>query len=243
VSGETAEPALIEFVGVSIARQREHLLLRVSFSIERATVHVLVGPNGAGKTTLLAALLGLIPFEGRILAHWRRDGRIGYVPQSFPVDPSLPMTVEDFLALTRQRRPVCFGVGAGVGARISTLLRDVGLRGLEKRPLSVLSGGETRRVLLAHALDPLPELLILDEPASGLDEGGVSQLEDLLRSVKERGSTILMVAHDLDQVRRIADRVTVLDREVIAEGRPEDVLSHAQVRALLPSGPERRARA
>lgn len=227
---------LIEFVDVSIARQREYLLSRVSLQVGRGAVHVIVGPNGGGKTTLLAALLGQVPFDGRIVVHWERDGRIGYVPQVFVVDPSLPVTVEDFLALTRQRRPVCFGVSASTRRRVSSLLKDVGLGSLERRPLSVLSGGELRRVLLANALDPIPELLILDEPASGLDEGGVQQLEELLGLLREQGTTILMVSHDLEQVRRIADRVTVLDRSVVTEGPPADTLAQAQVRALLPAG-------
>ncbi|OFW22586.1 MAG: hypothetical protein A3H97_23920 [Acidobacteria bacterium RIFCSPLOWO2_02_FULL_65_29] len=229
-------PPLIEFIDVSIARQREHLLSRVSLTVAQGAVHVIVGPNGAGKTTLLTAALGLIPFEGRILAHWRGDGRIGYVPQAFAVDPSLPVTVEDFLALTRQRRPVCFGVSRAARARIASLLRDVGLDGLEHRPLSVLSGGELRRVLLANALDPLPELLVLDEPASGLDEGGVGQLEDLVRTLKGSGCTVLMVSHDLEQVRRLADRVTVLDRVVVTEGPAAETLARHDVAALLPSG-------
>ena len=229
-------PPLIEFIDVSIARHQEHLLSRVSLTVAEGAIHVIVGPNGAGKTTLLTAALGLVPFDGRILAHWRRDGRIGYVPQVFVVDPSLPVTVEDFLALTRQRRPVCFGVSAAARARIGSLLRDVGLRGLERRPLSVLSGGELRRVLLANAVDPVPELLILDEPASGLDEGGVGQLEGLLRTLRDGGCTVLMVSHDLEQVRRIADRVTVLDRAVVTEGPALQTLALAEVAALLPSG-------
>jgi len=237
-----AEPPLVELLDVSIARQREHLLSHVSLRVERGSIHVIVGPNGAGKTTLLVALLGLVPFEGRIVAHWRRDGRIGYVPQSFFVDPSLPVTVADFLALTRQRLPVCFGIAAATRTRIAALLDEVGLRGLDQRPLAVLSGGETRRVLLAHALDPIPELLILDEPASGLDESGVQQLEELLHTLKERGATILMVSHDLEQVRRVADRVTVLDRAIVKEGSAAEALADAQVLALLPSGRERRAR-
>jgi zinc transport system ATP-binding protein len=185
---------------------------------------------------LLGTLLGQTSFEGRIVAHWRKDGRIGFVPQSFAVDPSLPVTVEDFLALTRQRWPVCFGVKAATRRRITALLRDVGLRGIERRPLSVLSGGELRRVLLAHALDPIPELLILDEPGAGLDEGGIRQLEDLLRTLKDGGTTVLMVSHDLDQVRRIADRVTVLDRSVVGEGTAAETLALDRVQALLPSG-------
>ncbi len=232
-------PPLIEFVDVTIARHRENLLSHVSLAVSERTIHVIVGPNGAGKTTLLTAALGLQAFEGRIHAHWRRDGRIGYVPQAFAVDASLPVTVEDFLALTRQRRPVCFGVSSSTRARISTLLADVGLRGLERRALSVLSGGELRRVLLANALDPFPELLILDEPASGLDESGVAQLEELLRVIRESGSTVLMVTHDLEQVRRIADRVTVLDRAVVSDGPASETLSLDAVASLLPSGGRR----
>jgi zinc transport system ATP-binding protein len=135
---------------------------------------------------------------------------------------------------------VCFGVSASTRSRISSLLADVGLRGLEKRPLSVLSGGELRRVLLANALDPMPELLILDEPASGLDESGVGQLEELLRVIREGGSTVLMVSHDLDQVRRIADRVTVLDRAVVSDGPAVETLALDAVTTLLPSGGRRR---
>ena len=232
-------PPLIEFVDVTIARHREQLLSHVSLSVSERSIHVVVGPNGAGKTTLLTAALGLVAFEGKILAHWRHGGRIGYVPQAFAVDASLPVTVEDFLALTRQRRPVCFGVSASTRSRISALLSMVGLRNLEKRPLSVLSGGELRRVLLANALDPMPELLVLDEPASGLDEGGVAQLEDLLRTIREGGSTVLMVSHDLNQVRRIADRVTVLDRAVVSDGPAVETLALDAVTALLPSGGRR----
>jgi zinc transport system ATP-binding protein len=232
-------PPLIEFVDVTIARHREQLLSHVSLSVAERTIHVIVGPNGAGKTTLLTAALGLVAFDGKILAHWRRDGRIGYVPQAFAVDASLPVTVEDFLALTRQRRPVCFGVSGAARARIAQLLGDVGLRGLERRPLSVLSGGELRRVLLANALDPMPELLILDEPASGLDKSGVGQLEELLRVIRDAGSTVLMVSHDLEQVRRIADRVTVLDRAVVSDGPPAETLALDAVATLLPSGGRR----
>ena len=141
------------------------------------------------------------------------------MPQNFPVDPTLPVTVEDFLALTRQRRPVCLGtVRADAPARSRSCSARVGLRGLERRPLAVLSGGELRRVLLAHALDPEPELLILDEPTSGLDEaaGALARGDARRRSKRDGRTTILMVSHDLDQVRRIADRVTVLDRRVVA---------------------------
>src|SRR5687767_10536676 len=200
---------LLEIAGLTLRPAREALLSDFSLSIERGTLHALVGPNGAGKTTLLSAILGLVPFDGRITAHWMGTGRIAYVPQHFQVDRTLPVTVADFLALTRQRRPVCFGIAGETRRRIAVLLDRVELGGFANRPLSALSGGELRRVLLANALDPLPELLILDEPASGLDESSARWLDDTLISLK-REMTVLMVSHDSDQVQRIADRITHL---------------------------------
>jgi zinc transport system ATP-binding protein len=106
----------------------------------------------------------------------------------------------------------------------------------------VLSGGELRRVLLANAVDPIPELLILDEPASGLDESGMRLLEELLRALKDAGCTVLMVSHNLDQVRRVADWVTVLDRSLITEGPPAEALALDRVLALIPAAGEGRVR-
>src|SRR4029079_18219097 len=152
-------------------------------------------------------------------------------------DSTLPITVEDFLALTRQRRPVCLGIGRAARRTIADLLCRRGLPGLERRPLAVLSGGELRRVLLAHALDPEPELLILDEPTSGLDEASGRWLEDTLTTITAQGHiTVLMVSHDLEQVRRVADQVTVLDRRVLADGPPAEILATASVSDFLPAG-------
>jgi zinc transport system ATP-binding protein len=226
--GDAGAP-LLEVSDLWVRRGGEALLERVSVTVARGSLHMLVGPNGAGKSTLLAAILGQIGFSGRIVAHWRGDGRVGLVPQSFAVDRTLPVTVADFLALTRQRRPVCLGVAAATRTRVTALLARVGLAGAEDKPLSVLSGGELRRVLLAHALDPLPELLLLDEPASGLDEDAARRLEQVLVALcRGDGVTVLMVSHDLAQVRRLADRVTVLARTVRADGPAAQVLAGGQ---------------
>jgi zinc transport system ATP-binding protein len=227
------ELPLLEIRDLGVRRGREVLLSGVSLTVRRGSIHVVVGPNGAGKSTLLAGILGQTSFTGRIVANWRGAGRIGYLPQSFGVDRTLPVTVADFLALARQRRPVCFGIERGTRARIGQLLSRVGLESLASRPLSVLSGGELRRVLLANAIDPLPELLLLDEPASGLDEMAVVQMEDILLALqREAGVTVLMVSHDLDQVRRLAGRVTVLNRVVQRDGPPAEVLT-ADLPAIL----------
>jgi zinc transport system ATP-binding protein len=203
------ENPLLEISNLTLRAGRAALLSNFSLTLERGTLHALVGPNGAGKTTLLSAILGLVPFEGRIVARWAGSGRISYVPQQFTVDRTLPVTVADFLALTRQEHPVCFGVARRTRERIARLLDRVNLGGFGSRTLSALSGGELRRVLLANALDPLPELLILDEPSTGLDAASARWLDDTLQSLKGE-MTVLMVSHDIERVRRLADHVTAI---------------------------------
>ncbi len=224
----SASLPLLEVGGLTVRVKREAILEEVSFKVQRGSVHVIVGPNGAGKSTLLAAILGQISFDGRILASWTGSGATGYVTQTFAVDPTLPVTVQDFLALTRQRRPVCLGVAPTTRTLIAHLLGRVRLSGLEQRPLAVLSGGELRRVLLAHALHPDPELLLLDEPPAGLDKTAVGLLEETLLSLtRDSQTTVVMVSHDLEQVRRLADHVTVLNHRILADGPLEAVLGDA----------------
>ncbi|MBX3024768.1 metal ABC transporter ATP-binding protein [bacterium] len=234
--------AVLEIEGVSVVRDGHPLLADVRLTVDRGTTHVLLGPNGGGKTTLLGAVLGQMPFDGRIRFHWRGAGRLGYVPQGFHVDRTLPLTVGEFLALPRQRWPVCFGVARRTRTRMEAVLARLGLRDCWQRPLGVLSGGELRRVLVANAIDPAPEFLLLDEPASGMDETAVQQLEAALTALRaEAGTSVLMVSHDLEQVRRVADRVTLLDRSVRRSGSAAQVLSSGLAEALAIGGGHRDA--
>jgi zinc transport system ATP-binding protein len=229
--------AVLEIDGVSVVRDGRPLLTDVRLTVARGTTHVLLGPNGAGKTTLLAAVLGQTPFTGSIRFHWRGAGRLGYVPQGFHVDRTLPLTVGEFLALSRQRWPVCLGVRRRARARMEAVLARVGLRDCWRRPLGVLSGGELRRVLVANAIDPAPEFLLLDEPASGMDETAVQQLEATLSALRaEAGTSVLMVSHDLAQVRRVADQVTLLDGTVRRSGTAAEVLAGGLAEALAIGG-------
>jgi zinc transport system ATP-binding protein len=224
-----AADSIVEVDGLVVRRRGEALLDGVTLRVRRGDIHVVVGGNGAGKTTLLTAILNQIPFEGQIVMNWSGSGAIGYVPQNFQVDPTLPVTVADFMALTRQRRPVCLGLSRACRAEVSRLLARVGLAGLAPRPLAALSGGELRRVLLANALGSDPELLILDEPTAGFDESAARLFDELLVQAKRSGrTTVLMVSHDLDHVRRMADMVTVLDRRVVDEG-PPGILSERSI--------------
>ncbi len=218
--------ALLDIARVTVRGPRGPLLEAATLAVERGEVHLVVGPNGAGKSTLIRAILGRVEYEGAIRFAWKGRALVGYVPQSFDVDRTLPLTVAEFLALTRQRRPVCFGVTKTARETAARLLEKVGLAGFESRAMSALSGGELQRVLFANAIDPAPELLILDEPAAGLDESAVRRFEELLVATRlESNATVFMVSHDLAQVRRIANRVTLLHRTVRRSGPPAEVLA------------------
>lgn len=219
-------PPVLEIRDLTLSRNKRVLLAGAALEVPPGRIHVLVGPNGCGKSTLLAAVLGMAEFSGSIRLHWRGNGRIGHVPQFFAVDRALPLTVAEFMALTRQRRPVCFGVGRARRAALEQLLARVGMEGVLRRQLGTLSGGELQRVLLANAIDPLPELLLLDEPASGLDESATQRFEELLLEISRcAGAAVLMVSHDLAQVRRLADQVTLIDRGVARSGAPARIIS------------------
>jgi zinc transport system ATP-binding protein len=149
---------------------------------------------------------------------------VGFVPQVFAVDRTLPITVVELLALARQRRPIFLGVTQPARREADELLERVGLGGFGPRRLSVLSGGELRRVLVANALDPTPEFLLLDEPTSGVDSEAVVRLDEVLIQLRAAGTTTLLVSHDDDEVRRVADQVTLLSRTVKRTGTPAELL-------------------
>jgi zinc transport system ATP-binding protein len=188
-----------------------------------------VGPNGAGKTTLLLALLGQRPFQGSVEispAPARRRLRIGYVPQRLALDRGMPLTVEELLVLGRQRRPVWLGLDPSARERARALLGAVAATHLRERPIGALSGGELQRVLLALALGEEPELLVLDEPAAGLDLHGEALFCEVLERLRvERGFTLLMVTHDLGLALHHATHVVLLNRRVVAQGPPRAVLT------------------
>ena len=208
---------LLDIQRLAIHRNREALVDDASLRIGRGSLHVIVGPNGAGKSTLIAAVLGLIPFDGQIVLNWKHS--------ELSVTSRKP-----FRSIPRFRSPSRISLAhATTASCLSPSLCAVASdrraasrpRGLVRARASSAGGAVWRRTAtraLAHAMDPEPELLILDEPTSGLDETAARWLEETLTTIKQGGRTaILMVSHDLDQVRRIADRVTVLDRRIVAE--------------------------
>jgi zinc transport system ATP-binding protein len=206
---------------VTVRAGEATLVEDVSFDLPRGEFCALIGPNGAGKTTLLRAILGELRHEGRITV----GTRLGYVPQRLELDRALPMRVLEFLALGLQRRPLLFGVSARSRERATSLLERVGAAPLAERPLGGLSGGELQRVLLAAALQDDPGLLLLDEPAAGVDVRGESRLHDLLQEEVRRGATVVLVSHDLSVVADLTDHVLCLNRRLLCEGNARDLLT------------------
>lgn len=202
----------------------------MSFKVEPGSLHCLIGPNGGGKSSLMRAVLGEMPITGEIAIEWPNTSRIiGYVPQSLEFDRLLPVSVNDFMALILQRRPAFLGLGRRHRQSVTAALERVGLTGKERRRLGDLSGGERQRLLLAQSLVPTPSLLLLDEPVSAMDETGERLFEKIVLELVEDGLSVLWIAHDFTQVRRLADRVTCLNRNVRFDGPAEDVLSAEKI--------------
>ncbi len=226
---------------LSVSREGDTLLSHVSLHVHCGRLTALVGPNGAGKTTLIRALLGQLGYAGRVEhqdAQGHRIGtiRTGYVPQHFPFDRQMPVTVEDLMASLIAKRPVWLGVSEKTRAHIREQLTLAHGESLLKRRLGALSGGEMQRVLLALALDPLPDLLILDEPVSGVDQNGQGIFLELVEElVHNYHLAVLLVTHDWALVRRYADDVVLLDKTVRAEGSPDEVFASEAFAELFPA--------
>ncbi|MCG8459866.1 MAG: ATP-binding cassette domain-containing protein [Holophagales bacterium] len=225
---ETATRALLRVENLGVTLGGRPILRGLSFQVGPAELCALVGPNGSGKTTVLRSLLGRLPHEGRIELRLRQ-GRagLGYVPQLFPIDPSLPVRVADLFHLAHPGPPLF--VRRRDPEPMAECLERVGAPGFGDRLLGQLSGGELRRVLLAQALSCDPELLLLDEPASHLDDAGSTRFDELLLElVKGGGPAILVVAHGRPRLEAEADRVIRMGAgtggdagEGAAEGGPD----------------------
>lgn len=229
-------PIAVEGVGFRYPYAEEATLHGVSFSIAPGDFVGLVGPNGGGKTTLLKLLLGLLePDRGTIRVLGERPvkarRRIGFVPQQAGVDPTVPATVLDIVlmsALARSTWGPRFSAEDREAARAA--LRQTGMLELEGRPWATLSGGQRQRVLIARALAYDSELLLLDEPTTGVDLHREQELLDLLHELNRR-LPIVMVSHDLALVSTHMDTALWVNREVVS--LPAGELTVAAVERLF----------
>lgn len=216
--------ALLQLEKVGLRRDGRSILENVSLSLRAGEILTVIGPNGAGKTSLVRIALGLLaPDGGR--RQVKPGLRTGYLPQKLGLNEALPLDVRRFLTLARP------GVSA---ADLDRALAETGASRTLRTPVTRLSGGELQRVLLARALLREPDLLVLDEPAQGVDINGQEELYGLIAEVRQRhGCAVLMVSHDLHLVMAATDHVLCLNRHVCCEGHPESVSANPEYRRLF----------
>ena len=204
---------LLQASDISVTFRQREVLHKVNLQVEAGEVVTIIGPNGAGKTTLVRVALGLLaPTSGKVQLN--PGLKIGYLPQKFDIEQTLPISVARFLQLT----------GVCDEELLRTALKDVSAERLYESSLQGLSGGEMQRVLLARALLRNPELLVLDEPAQGVDLHGQIAFFSLLEELRAaRGCSVLMVSHDLHLVMAATDRVICLNNHICCKGTPEVV--------------------
>ena len=211
--GRARERTLVVGRALTVSFGGRRVLDRIDITVKAREIVTLIGPNGAGKSTLVRVLLGLVrPDQGDVR---RREGlRVGYVPQRLELDDAIPLSVARFLTLGGWR----------ARGEIEQVLREVGAGHAIDRQVRALSGGELQRVALARALLRNPELLVLDEPARGVDHVGEAELYALIARLRDaRGLGVLLVSHDLHVVMASSDRVICVNGHICCSGKPSSV--------------------
>lgn len=242
-------------IGVSVGEQV--ILQDVNLHIHCGELAAIIGKNGAGKSTLIRAILGDIPHKGTIEYKDREDGnfqnlKIGYVPQSLNLERKTPVSVYDMLASFHTKAPVFLMKRKSTRDKILETLRIFRAEELIDKQVCNLSGGELQRVLLSMAVMDNPDLLLLDEPVSGIDQNGMDLFYETVDTLKNHYDlAIILISHDLDYVARYADQVVLLDKTVIKQGKVREVYESPEFEnvfgafdlSALPSKREKRSAA
>ena len=209
---ESPDDYILKVSNLSIELQNQTILDNVNFKLRRGTTLAIVGPNGAGKTMLFRALLNLIPYRGKI--EWSEKVKIGYVPQILSVS-DVPISVKEFLSFKD-------------GLNMSSALNSVGLDSknvLEKR-LSVLSGGQLRRVLIAWAIIDKPDILLFDEPTTGVDLDSEESIYKMLNDLaKKNNITTLLISHNIHIITEYSDYTLAINRCMNFFGESKEIIS------------------
>lgn len=218
---------------------KDVILEDVNLHMHCGELTVVIGPNGAGKSTLLRAILGEIEHEGTIdlketSTGNQREMRIGYVPQSLNIEREIPITVYDLFASFISRTPVWLFKSKKLYNKIYEQLKIFSVEDCIDKQVGKLSGGQLQRVMLSIAITPMPNLLILDEPVSGIDENGVRDFYRIVNELKTKYDlSILLVSHDLHLVKKYADKVILIDKTILAQGTPDEVYKNKSFREIF----------
>ncbi len=235
-----ATAAALELTGVSVAYASVVALRDVSLTLARGDQLALVGPNGAGKSTLFNVIAGVVrPDAGSVQIYGSQPGGhicVGYVPQRNRIDANFPVTVQDVVLMGRTgrigllRRPT-----RRDRALVRAAMERVGIEPLAGRPIGELSGGQQQRVFLARALAQEAEILLMDEPLTGLDLPSQEAILTLLDDLRRQGITVLVATHDLNQASARFPLVALINRRIVAFGPPERVLTAQHLAAAFGS--------
>lgn len=217
----------INHLGVTIGDQE--ILKDINLHIHCGTMTAIIGKNGAGKSTLIRAILGELPYTGEIAFKDRENGkaqkmRIGYVPQHLNVEKSTPVSVYDMIASYQSNTPVFLCKSKKLYQDIKNNLKLFAADHLIDKQVCNLSGGELQRVLLSMAVMDEPNLLLLDEPVSGIDQNGMELFYENIAYLKENFDlAVILISHDLQYVERYADHVVLLEQQILAQGSAKEV--------------------
>ncbi|MBE6934551.1 MAG: metal ABC transporter ATP-binding protein [Ruminococcaceae bacterium] len=236
--GKCGDSCCLRVQNLSVKIGNNKILSDVNMHVHCGQLIALIGPNGAGKSTLLKAILGQQSYDGVIAfsapGSRGRTMKIGYVPQSPAFDSGDPMSVADLFVCCMSRRPAFLGIGKAMRERILECLDRVhGMDLIDKR-VGTLSGGELQRVLLALALEPIPNILILDEPLSGVDVEGQTELMDMLDEIRSTYDlSILMTTHDFTTLPRYADQVALIHHRILRMDTPAEILGSTEFQEVF----------
>ena len=236
--GNCGHSCCLRIADLSVKIGADKILDNINLHAHCGEMIAIIGPNGAGKSTLLKAILGQQESTGVISfavpGQRNRKLTIGYVPQSPVFDPGDPVTVADLFACCMSKRPAFLGISKKMSEKIEECLERVHGEDLIDKRVGTLSGGELQRVLLALALEPLPNILILDEPLSGVDVEGMSILMDMLDEILQvYDLSILMTTHDFSTLETYADHVILLDHTILRQGKPDEVLKSKEFQTVF----------
>jgi len=215
------EKIVLKVENLDVKLEGEEILKDLSFEVKEGEVLVILGPNGAGKTVLLKTLLGILPYKGKI--EWQKGIKIGYVPQRLPFIKDIPMAVKEFFDLKNVSKK-----------ESEEILKSIGLgEDILKKKIGELSSGQFQRILVGWALASNPQVLLFDEPMTGIDIGGQESVYNLLEKLKkERDLTILFVTHELSIVYKLADKVLCLSKRMLCHGLPKEILTPERISEL-----------
>lgn len=222
----------INHLGVTIGTQE--ILTDINLHIHCGTLNAVIGKNGAGKSTLVKAMLGELAYTGSIEFKDREDGKlqrlkIGYVPQNINIEKHTPVSVYDLIACYQSRFPVFLHKKRRLYEQILESLKVFEADMLIDKQVCNLSGGELQRVLLSLAVMDEPNLLLLDEPVSGIDQNGMELFYRLMDYLKRNFDlAVILISHDLDYVLKYADWVVLLDKTVLKQGTAREVYHSEQ---------------